>query len=115
MPRIPQKQFVDAYSYVRAEYKVQKARWGTARPVYHEFGREKSYTMVYDGQKCELYHYRTLIYQCVFKTKKFKIGGWSKSDSDAINSMGRITGIGGAYIQDGVLYKDGTGPRYKRK
>lgn len=114
MGRIPQKQFVDAYGFVTAEYRVKLKYGYSGKPsVTYRFGRD--YVMYYDGKKCALFHYGTSIYQCDFKTKKYEIGGWSKSDADAINSMGRITGIGGAYIQNGVLYKDGTGPRYKKK
>lgn len=115
MARIPQKQFVDAFSRVKSDH-IAKQKYGM-NGMYvlrgYEFGR--GYVMFYDGKKCMLKHYGTLIYECDFKTKKFKIGGWSKSDADAIESMGRITGIGGAYIQNGVLYAKGTGPRYKRK
>lgn len=114
MARIPQKQFVDAFSYVKSEY-IMKSKYSYTNKSFvgHTFGR--GYTMQYNGKVCSLYHYGTLIYECDFKTKKFKIGGWSKSDADAINSMGRITGIGGAYIQNGNLYAEGTGPRYRRK
>lgn len=116
MASIPQKQFVDAFNRVKSEY-MARMRSGLYRNPYGdcEFGRGQSYSMFYDGKTCTLRHYRTLIYHCDFKTKKFKIGGWSKSDTDAINSMGRITGIGGAYIQNGTLYAEGTGPRYKKK
>ena len=116
MARIPQKQFINAFSKVKSEY-MAKMRSGRYKSPYGmcEFGRGQCYSIFYDGKKCELYHYNTLIYECDFKTRKFKIGGWSKSDSDAINSMGYITGIGSVYIQNGVLYKDGTGPRYKKK
>lgn len=115
MSSIPQQQFVNAFDKVKSDY-IARQRYGL-NGMYvlrgHEFGR--GYIMFYDGKKCMLKHYGTLIYECDFKTKKFKIGGWSKSDADAINSMGRITGIGGAYIQNGTLYAEGTGPRYKKK
>ena len=116
MPSIPQQQFVNAFSKVKSEY-MARMRSGLYRSPYGdcEVGRGQCYYMVCGGKKGELRHYRTLIYECDFKTKKSKVGGWSKSDSDAINSMGRITGIGGAYIQNGILYAEGTGPRYKRK
>ena len=115
MASIPQKQFVDAFNRVKYDY-IAKQKYGLrGTTVYwgYEFGR--GYIMFYDGKTCTLNHYGTLIYKCDFKTKKFKIGGWSRSDADAINSMGRITGIGGAYIQNGKLYAAGTGPRYKKK
>lgn len=97
MARIPQAQFIEAYRIVRANPNKYDM-WG------YEFGRNKCYTLWYSKQKCTLSHYNTIIYECNFKTKKFKIGGWSKSDADAINSMAKLTGIGGAYIKDGVLY-----------
>lgn len=72
----------------------------------------KNYCCTVGGGHVRLWHYGTLIYDYNLDERTTKIGGWSVSDRDAINSMSRLTGGDGAYIDDYTLYKTGTGPRY---
>lgn len=102
MASIPQEQISDAYYYV----KNYPNEW-------YSFGR--GYRAYGNKQWISLFHYGTKIYHAVFKTGKFEVGGFSQSDVNAINSMAYHTGIGGAYIKDGVLYAKGTGPKYVKK
>ncbi len=101
MASIPQQQITDAYHALKYS--------DTGRV---HFGR--GYQLVRDFNDYALYHYGTLIYACNMKDRSFSVGGWSRSDADAINSMAYWTGIGGAYIQNYTLYPVGKGPRYEK-
>lgn len=102
MASIPQQQVTDAY------HQVKYADFGE---VY--FGR--AYRLSKIKNKFRLVHYGTMIYECDIKNRTFSVGGYSKSDVDAINSIAYWTGIGGAYIQDYTLWPIGKGPRYEKK
>ena len=101
MASIPQQQVTDAY---------HKLKYADVGEVY--FGR--GYRLTKAGNVYALIHYGTQIYECNTKTQKFSVGGWSRSDADAINSIAYWTGIGGAYIQNYTLYPVGKGPRYEK-
>lgn len=101
MASIPQQQITNAY---------HSLKYTDEGEVY--FGR--GYRLVRAGPKFTLIHYGTVIYECNTKTQKFSVGGWSKSDVDAINSIAYWTGVGGAYIQNYTLYPVGEGPRYNK-
>lgn len=103
MASIPQEQFITAYY---AASRVQ-GRW-------HTFGR--GYELYVKGKFVKLTHYGTTIYEYDPKKRKVSYGGaYSMSDVNAINSMAYLTGKGGAYLQGGKIYAEGTGPRYKTK
>lgn len=102
MASIPQQQITDAY---------REVKYSDFGEVY--FGR--GYRLSKVKNKYTLVHYGTTIYECDTKTQKFSVGGWSKSDVDAINSIAYWTGVGGAYIQNYTLWPVGKGPRYEKK
>lgn len=102
MASIPQQQITNAY---------RELKYVNEGEVY--FGR--GYRLIRSGPKFTLIHYGTVIYECNIKTEKFSVGGWSKSDADAINSIAYWTGVGGAYIQNYTLWPVGKGPRYEKK
>lgn len=101
MASIPQEQISDAYYHIQ----YYPNEWYTFGRGYKVFGNKN---------EVKMYHYGTLIYECNTKTKKFKVGGYSQSDVNAINSMAYHTCVGGAYIQNGTLYAKGTGPKYEK-
>lgn len=103
MASIPQKQISDAYYYVLSHPKM-----------WYGFGR--GYTLYYDGNHTyKLVHYGTEIYEANSSTKKCKVGGWSISDVMAINSLAYHIDTKGAYLTNGKVYLEGTGPRYAAK
>ena len=102
MASIPQQQITNAY---------RELKYIDNGEVY--FGR--GYRLERAGPKFTLIHYGTVIYECNTKTQRFSVGGWSRSDADAINSIAYWTGVGGAYIQNYTLWPVGKGPRYEKK
>ena len=102
MASIPQAQITEAYHQIK---------YDSVGEVY--FGR--GYVMTKNGPVIKLKHYGTFIYECNLNNGTFKVGGWSRSDADAINSIAYWTGIGGAYIQNYTLYPKRKGPRYEKK
>lgn len=72
--------------------------------------------MYYDGNHSyKLVHYGTTIYTANSLTKKCKADGISVSDVMAINSLAYYLGTEGAYMTQGQVYLNGTGPRFRKR
>jgi len=79
------------------------------------FGQGRGYTMrMSKSGKLTLTHYGTVIYEKSANSKP-KIGGWSVSDVNAINSLVYHLGGNEVYMQGGTIYFKGEGPRYEKK
>lgn len=103
MAGIPQDQITKAYYFVLQHPKM-----------WYGFGR--GYGIYYDGNHSyKLVHYGTVIYEVNSYTKKCKADGISVSDVMAINSLAYLLGTTGAYMTQGKVYLEGTGPRYKKR